>query len=68
MPKAKTIEKIDLSIKKKLKLSQDIEEELTVEEVIERYEPYLCNKSIQYAKHASAKYFKHTFYFDYDVI
>jgi DNA-directed RNA polymerase specialized sigma subunit len=51
--------------KKMLKLAEDLEEELSCEEIIAKYEPYLSKKAIDYT-FVAKKFEKHKFLIEYD--
>lgn len=59
---------LDLFERKKFKLSETLDEEMTLPEVMDRYEPYLNKVSSTYAKYAEEVYYKHLYYFDLDDI
>lgn len=50
-------------MKKLLKIDKDLIEELSYEEVIERYEPFLNKKILDYTVHYNKKFFKHDYAF-----
>lgn len=51
------------NLKKKLKLNKDLYEDMTCEEAMERYEPYLRKKAIDFSRYAEQRYFKHCYAF-----
>lgn len=55
-------------LKKRFKINQDLYEELTCEEILLRYDPYLCRQSFNYYKYAEKKFFKHVMFITYEDI